>query len=77
MEDPYDYLKIKNSVTISADPIPVSRPEATPRAVTGVAVWDDVDPESNRYSIFVAGLSNGYTEAEEVPLLSWSPGGGP
>lgn len=60
VEDPTDYLKMKNSVTIAADAIPPSRPNATPRAVTGVAIWDDVDPDSNRYSIFVAGLSNGW-----------------
>ncbi len=61
IEDPSDYLKIKNSVTIAATPIPPSRPNATPRAVTGVAIWDDVDPEANHYSIFVAGLSNGWS----------------
>jgi hypothetical protein len=60
IEDPTDYLKIKNSVTIAAEPIPPSRPMAVPRAVTGVAIWDDVDPDSNQYSIFVAGLSNGW-----------------
>jgi hypothetical protein len=60
LEDPTDHLKIKNSVTIAAEAIPPSRPNATPRAVTGVAIWDDVDPDANHYSIFVAGLSNGW-----------------
>jgi hypothetical protein len=61
LEDPTDYYKIKNSVSIYAEPIPVSLPNATPRAVTGVAIWDDADiAESNRFSIFVAGLSNGW-----------------
>ena len=65
LEDPTDYLKIKNSVTIAADPIPVSRKEAEPRAVTGVAIWDDVDPDSNYYSIFVSGLSNGWAVTDD------------
>jgi hypothetical protein len=60
VEDPTDHLKIKNSVTIAAEPIPPSRPNASPRTVTGVAIWDDVDPDANYYSIFVAGLSNGW-----------------
>jgi hypothetical protein len=67
VEDPTDYLKIKNSVTISAEPIPPSRPNAVPRAVTGVAIWDDVDPDSNRYSIFVSGLSNGWAITDPIP----------
>jgi hypothetical protein len=67
VEDPGDYLKIKNSVTIAAEPIPPSRPNAVPRAVTGVAIWDDVDPDSNRYSIFVSGLSNGWAVTDPVP----------
>jgi hypothetical protein len=65
LEDPTDYLKIKNSVTISAEPIPPSRKNADPRAVTGVAIWDDVDPEANRYSIFVSGLSNGWAVTDD------------
>jgi len=67
IEDPTDYLKIKNSVTIAAEPIPVSRPGAASRAVTGVAIWDDVNPDSNRYSVFVSGLSNGWSLAEIPP----------
>ena len=67
IEDPSDYLKIKNSVTISAEPVPVTRPDGPVRAVTGVAVWDDVDPESNRYTIFVSGLSNGRVETDPPP----------
>jgi hypothetical protein len=61
VEDPTGYLDIKNSVTITANPIPLSKTEAVPRAVTGVAMWDDVNPDSNRYSIFVTGLSNGWS----------------
>jgi hypothetical protein len=60
VEDPGDYLKIKNSVTIAAELIPPSRKNAEPKKVTGVAIWDDVDPDANQYSIFVSGLSNGW-----------------
>jgi hypothetical protein len=67
IEDPQNYLKIKNSVTISAEPIPASRPNAVPRAVTGVAIWDDIDPDANHYSIFVAGLSNGWSLTDPIP----------
>jgi hypothetical protein len=64
LEDPTDYLKIKNSVTIAANPIPPSRKDADPIAVTGVAIWDDVDPDSNYYSIFISGLSNGWSVSD-------------
>jgi hypothetical protein len=87
IEDPTGFYKIKNSVTIAAEPIPVSLPKAAPRPVTGVAIW--VDPNepgpddseetkkkkakmprlsaSNRYSIFVAGLSNGWSLTDPIP----------
>ncbi|MFN4259141.1 MAG: hypothetical protein ACK4RK_07570 [Gemmataceae bacterium] len=61
VEDPTGYHDIKNSVTIASQPIPPSRPDAVPRAITGVAMWDDIDPEANRFSIFVSGLSNGWS----------------
>jgi len=66
VEDPTDYYKIKNSVTTAAEPIPVSRENATPRPVTGVAIWDNIDPDANSYSIFVAGLSNGWSVTDPV-----------
>lgn len=61
IEDPTGYLDIKNSVTIASQPIPPSLPDAAPRKVTGVAMWDDVDPDTTRFSIFVSGLSNGWS----------------
>jgi hypothetical protein len=67
IEDPTGYQDIKNSVTIAAKPIPPSKPNATPRAVNGVAIWDDVNPDANRFSIFVSGLSNGWSLAEIPP----------
>ncbi len=72
IEDPTNFLKIKNSVTIAAEPIPVSVPKATPKLVSGVAIWDDVDPESNVFTIFVKGLSNGWALSDPV-----RPGGPP
>ena len=75
-EDPTGKFNIKNSVTITADQIPVSSPDSYPRAITGVAIWTGVDdpipgvkdqpPKTNKFSIFVAGLSNGYTEERPV-----------
>jgi len=65
IEDPTGRLNILNSVTISKEPIPPTKPDATPRAVTGVAIWSDVydrAPDTNRFSIFATGLSNGWTE---------------
>lgn len=41
VEDPTGFYKLKNSVTIAADPIPVTLPKAAPRAVNGVAIWMD------------------------------------
>jgi len=68
IEDPHGYYKIKHFSAISNDPIPVSKLEdAVPRAVTGLAIWDDVDPDSNFFDIFVAGLSNGYTLTDPIP----------
>lgn len=82
IEDPTGYQKIKNSVTIAAEPIPPSKEEnAYPRAVTGVAIWDasSVDPEelkskfkqlseTTRFSIFVSGLSNGWVLVDPEPI---------
>jgi hypothetical protein len=50
VEDPTGYYKIKNSVTISSEPIPPSLPKAAPRPVTGVAIWvdaNDINPDDD------------------------------
>jgi hypothetical protein len=87
IEDPTGFYKIKNSVTISSDPIPPSLPRANPRPVTGVAIWSDPNEpypdddaatrkrkekapklaESDNYSIFIAGLSNGWAVTDPIP----------
>jgi len=61
------FYKIKNSVTIAKDEIPVSQPGVAPKTVTGVAIWDDVDADANRFSIFVTGLSNGWAVTDPIP----------
>jgi hypothetical protein len=86
IEDPTGYYNIKNSVTISATPIPPSLPKSVAKPVTGLAMWIDDNEagpdddaatkdkkkklpklaESNSYSIFVAGLSNGWSLSDAV-----------
>lgn len=66
VEDPAGMLDIKNSVTIASEPIPPSPADGPARKVTGVATWDDTTREqrlqdTTRFSIFVAGLSNGWS----------------
>lgn len=67
IEDPLGHQGIKNSVSMGRDPIPPSKADAVPKAVTGVAVWTDVNPDATRFSIFVTGLSNGWSLAEIPP----------
>jgi len=67
LEDPTGYQDIKNSVTMAADPIPPSKPDAFPKPVTGVAIWDDVPQDATYYTIYVSGLSNGWSLAEVPP----------
>jgi hypothetical protein len=71
IEDPNNYLNIKNSVTISAEPIPPSpdKDKGLPKAVTGVAIWEGDDKlfDSDNYTIFVSGLSNGWAVTDPVP----------
>jgi hypothetical protein len=81
IEDPTGYQNIKSTVTISANPIPVSPPadKGFPKAVTGVAIWDGTptDPkargektrdlsDSQRFSIFVGGLSNAFVKVDPL-----------
>jgi hypothetical protein len=64
LEDPSDRYSVKNSVTISKTPIPPTLPNATPRAVTGVAIWADVwekGRDITKFHIVINGLSNGWS----------------
>jgi hypothetical protein len=74
VEDADNILNIRNSVTIAQQPIPVSKEFddqtkqriAFPKMITGVAMWDNIDPRSTQFSIFVFGLSDGFTEVDDV-----------
>lgn len=60
-------LRLLSTIEISKRPIPVSSPDAIPRVVTGVAVWTDMAeraPQTNKFSIYVVGLSNGQATEE-------------
>jgi hypothetical protein len=62
IEDPTGILNIQTTISISKRPIPPSLPDAIPRMVTGVAVWTDMDekaPKTNKFSVYITGLSNG------------------
>jgi hypothetical protein len=50
--------RLYNSVDISRIPVPVGREETD--GVWGVAMWEDVDPRVDFFSILVQGLTNAY-----------------
>lgn len=62
-EDPTQNLL--NSVTISADPIPVSAPDGASVVRSGVAFWEGVDMNTKSFTIYVTGLSNGYVKVTD------------
>ncbi len=71
IEDPTGLYDIKNSITMWADPIPVSKEfnekgerVSYPKAVTGLATWNDVTPKCDRFSIYVYGLSDGWAAVD-------------
>lgn len=77
-------LPMANSATIGPI-IPVSPEEGLDRSTYGVAMWQDVDPTTDKFSVFVTGLSNGYKVIQEEPgrirverktleLKYWRPG---
>jgi hypothetical protein len=51
--------KLLNSIEMTEQPIPVSGDRAA-RDVWGVAVWTDVDPRIDFFSVYVGGLTNAY-----------------
>lgn len=66
---PNGVLNLKGTIDISRRPIPPSKPDAYPKLVSGLAVWTDMGekaPGTNRFSVYVTGLSNGVAE-EKVP----------
>lgn len=63
----HERLKLHSSIGISKRPIPPSKPDAIPIVVTGVAVWTEMSekaPKTNKFSIYVTGLSNGLAVEE-------------
>ena len=67
IEDPTGEYQLKTTVGISKRKIPVTKPDSIPRYVHGVAIWMDAPVEAkgtNNFSIYVSGLSNGLTVAE-------------
>jgi hypothetical protein len=56
-EDPR--RKLHDSVSISDEPI-LPSPEGEDHSVWGVALWRDIDPKTDKFSIYVQGLTNAY-----------------
>lgn len=66
-KDPDGELNIKDSVSISAKKVPVTKVDSVPRTVYGVAIWTQVAakaPTTNNFSVYVGGLSNGVAVSE-------------
>jgi hypothetical protein len=57
-------LNIQSTIAISKRPIPPTLPDAIPRVVTGAAVWTEKAPKTNKFSVYVVGLSNGLATEE-------------
>jgi hypothetical protein len=71
-EDPTGFYDLKNTVTIAARPILPSKPDANPIYVTGVAIFPDLvekAPDLTKFSIFVTGLSNGWSEDPQTHIV--------
>jgi hypothetical protein len=66
--------KLLNSVEMAGQPIPVGG-DRVDRGVWGVAMWTDVDPRIDFFSVYVGGLTNAY-RWEDVPG-AYQPGDPP
>ena len=72
-----------NSVTISENPIPPAE-EGADREVWGIATFEDVDPHTDEFSIYIQGLTNAYKmeikdgerkyRRKTLKINFWSPG---
>ena len=68
-------VKLHNSVEITKVPIPLSD-ERTQRSVWGVAMWEDVDPRIDFFSVYVDGLTNAFLfNDQEAALKAGDPPG--
>lgn len=57
--------KLLNSVQMAATTVPLST-DRIDRSVWGVVTWEDIDPETDFFSIYVQGLTNAY-KWEDTP----------
>ncbi|MBA2113319.1 hypothetical protein [Bremerella alba] len=66
--------KLYNSVEISRFDIPVSTPEKD-NSIWGVVTWEDVDPDTDFFSIYIDGLTNAFSfeDADENYDASSNP----
>ena len=71
-EDPN--RRLYNSVEISSKPLAVSS-ELVDKSVWGVATWEDVDPRTDFFSVFIQGLTNAYQWVD--PPQGFKPGDPP
>jgi hypothetical protein len=71
VEDPAGKLDLKNSVTLSASPIPVAKGGDGGKVVSGLAIWEGVDPGVKEFRVVVTGLSNAWVlvEGKEPPTI--------
>ena len=54
-----DKTPLYDSQSISEVPIPISTPESD-KSVWGVVMWEDVDPRTDYFSLYIQGLTNAY-----------------
>jgi hypothetical protein len=67
-EDPR--RRLLNTVEISDVEIPPS-PDSDEGSVWGVAMWRDIDPSTDRFSIFIKGLTNAYRIKTDETTGDW------
>jgi hypothetical protein len=70
-EKPNGELNLLTTIDISRKPIQASKPDAFPRLVSGIAIWTDMAekaPKTNKFSVYVTGLSNGVATEQSKPL---------
>ena len=81
-EDPN--RKLLNSVEIGLKPIPLSSDQVD-NSVWGVAMWEEVDPNIDLFTIYIEGLTNAYKRIDQpgqerrlvqknLVLNFWRPG---
>lgn len=66
-EDPTGVLNLQSTVSIAKRPVPPTGPDSIPRTVSGLAIFPNLAekaPKTNRFSIYVLGLSNGLATEE-------------